>query len=141
MWSLTFVPVWSISLCVPWLNTVELAASLRDQRWVSLPQYDVTLNHCARSQTGHQCICVCAGGSEMITALREITAHFMAAFFSKRCNNAHSDTSGLSVSSRPGSALEFVSILHIFCGRMLALKWIGRNSNAMNLHFLYPRFG
>lgn len=55
-----------------------------------------------------------AGGSEMVAALREITAHFMAAFFSKKCNNAHSDTLVLSVSSRPGATLKLVTVLHIF---------------------------
>jgi len=74
------------------------------------------------SRTNWTPVYMCMREGEMIAALREITAHFMAAFFSKRCNNAHSDTLGPSVSSRPGATLELGSIFHIFCGHMLALK-------------------
>ncbi len=50
-----------------------------------LSHIDVTL-----TQTGHQCMCV-QGGSGMVEALREITAHFMAAF-SQRDVTMHTQT-------------------------------------------------
>ncbi len=75
-----------------------------------LSHIDVTL-----TQTGHQCMCV-QEGSGMVEALREITAHFMAAFSQRDVTmhtQTHTDALGLSISSGPRASLELVSILHI----------------------------
>ncbi len=73
--------------------------------------------HTPSSHTNQPPVYVCAGGIWNGWGPEGNNSTFHGSIFSKRCNNAHTDTLGLSVSSGPRASLELVSILHIFVKR------------------------